>query len=297
MTTDLTERLDLPPGLRVAWHAYLAYFGEPPATVWQVPGTVSLLADGPLRLTVATPWTAIVAAGSRPGALIELIKMEYPDQRQSLTVPEAVAGAGPPWAGAGLRSARTGANLLIKSELPEGSGAGVRAATETAIRLCLIGMAGSGASLGEESVTAGHAMAGGRQLPFDLASAGLRLALIDTRVRGAVPPVPAESSPVSAADEMISWGDISVVGPLMTVAHRSLPCDEVQHIAVSAALRAGAAGARAITDGPGRPVCALVSVNRLADVRAALADAFAARQLRPPRLLTFTPAPGPQQVC
>jgi galactokinase len=285
----LAGRLDLPPGLRVAVGGYVAEFGQPPATVWQVPGTITLLANGPLRLTVAAPWGTIAAAGPQAGDAIELVKMERPGERERLTVREAAAGAGPRWAGTALRAADGGATLLVKSELPEGSGADAGAAAETAIRLCLGGPASPG-------FAAGCALAGSRRLPFDLAAAGLRLVLIDTRVRGEPCRAPAESSPVTAAAAAISAGDITAVGPLMTAAHASLACDDVQEIAVSVALRAGAIGARMITDGPGRPACALVPASCVAGLRAAVSDWFAWRGLRPPRFLTFTPAGGPQRL-
>ena len=139
-------------------------------------------------------------------------------------------------------------------------------------------------------------MLGKRQLPFDLAAAGLRLMIIDTRVRGAARSAPAEYSPMAAAAEAISAGDITAIGPLMTAAHKLLDCDNAQHIAVSTALRAGAYGARMITDGPGRPVCALVPVGRLADVRTGVSAWFTRRRLRSPRFLTFTPACGPRHA-
>jgi galactokinase len=291
MTTDLTERLDLPPGLRVATRAYLAHFGRPPATVWRVPGAVTLLANGPLRLIVATPWGTIAAAGPRDDDIIELVKLEHPGERRSLTVSEAASGAGPEWAGTGLMAARGGATLLVKAELPEGSGAGARAATQSAIRLCL-----SGADSPDEDLTvAGNAVAGSQRLPFDLAAAGLRLVIIDTRVRGKPLSAPAERSPVAVAARALSEGAIVAIGPLLTAAHEAMACDDVQQMVVSAALRAGALGARAITDGPGRPACALVPVGRLADVRAGVCAWFARGKLRPPRFLTFTPADGPHR--
>jgi galactokinase len=293
MTTDFTAHFDLPPGVRVAVGTYIAEFGRPPATVWQVPGTVTLLADGPLRLTVAAPWGTIAAAGPRDDDIIELVKMEHPGERTRLTAGDAITGSGPAWAGTGLRAARGGAMLLVKSELPEGSGTGAGIAIETAIRLCLAGAEAPGPGA---DFPAASAMAGSRQLPFDLAAAGLRLVIIDTRVRGVPQPAPAESSPVAAAADAISAGDITVVGPLLTAAHETLACDDEQRIAVSMALRAGAIGARMITDGPGRPACALVPVSRLADLRTAGSDWFARRRLRLPRFLTFIPACGPQRL-
>jgi galactokinase len=299
LADGLTDRLDMPPGLRVAANGYLAEFGGPPSTVWQVPGTLTLLSDGPLRLAVATPWTTIAAARPRPDDVIELAKMERPGERARLTVSEAVAGSGPEWAGTGLRSARQGATLLVKAELPEGSGVSAGVATETAVRLCLADVAGDMTG-GPGGVPAGPgaacAMAGGRQVPLDLAAAGLRLVIIDTRARGVPRAAPGERSPVAALAEAMAAGDISALGPLLTAAHDAMDCDEEQQIAVAAALRAGALGARMITDGEGRPACALVPVARLAGLRAEVSAGFDRKGLRPPRFLTFTPACGPQRI-
>jgi galactokinase len=277
----------------VATGAYLAEFGHPPATVWQVPGTVTLLASGPLALTVAVPWGTIAAAGPRDDDVIELVKLEHPGARGHLTVSEAASGAGPPWAGTGLQAACGGADLLVKAELPDGSGTGARAATQAAIRLCLGGPQAPGP---REGFAVACAMAGSRRLPFDLAAAGLRLVIIDTRVRGAPQPRATEDSPVEAAASAIGAGDLTAIGPLLTAAHETLACDDVQQWAVSAALAAGALGARMITDGPGRPACALVPVAAMADVRAGVCTWFARRGLHPPRFLTFTPAHGPRRV-
>jgi galactokinase len=101
---------------------------------------------------------------------------------------------------------------------------------------------------------------------------------------------------VAAAAEALISGDIAAIGPLLTAAHDVLACDDVQRDVVSAALRSGALGARAITDGPGRPVCALVPTERLAGLRAAVSAPFAHRKLRSPRFLTFTPALGERRA-
>jgi galactokinase len=114
--------------------------------------------------------------------------------------------------------------------------------------------------------------------------------LVDTRVRGVPVDVPAdEDSPLDEAAAAITEGDLPTLGHLLTAAHEARDRDEAQHVAVSMALRAGALGARAIADGPGRPVCALIPVDRLGDVRSAVSGGFADRDLRPPRFLTFAP--------
>jgi galactokinase len=297
MLTDAAGRLDLDPDIRLTGYAYQEVFGQPPAVVWQVPGTVTLLASGPLRLTVAARWGAIAAAGPQPGGLVELVRMERPGDRTRLAPAQAAAGTGPAWAGTGLRAARTGAAVLVNTSPPPGSGLGTGAATEAAIGLALGELAAAGLVPPPGAAGLGpHALLGGRPLPFDLAAVGLRLLVIDPRVRGVPQPAPAERAPVAAAAAALAAGDIAALGPMLTAVHHSLDRDRVQDLAVSAALAAGALGARMITDGPGRPACALLPAARLASVRAAVVAAFAAARLRPPRLLTVSPADGPRRA-
>jgi galactokinase len=277
----------------MASYAYREEFGQPAAMIGRAPGQVTLLADGPLRLTVATPWGAIAAAEPRDDDVIELIRMQRPGERERLTVRDAAAGLGPRWTGTGLMSARAGVRVLISCELPEGAGVGAGAAIEAAIRICL---GDRDATLLQEAPATPCVMLGDRPLPFDLTRAGLRLVIIDTRIWGATQPVPHETSPVAAAAEALTAGDVTTIGPLLTAAHHALPRDDAQHAAVATALAAGALGARAITDGPGRPVCALVPASRLADVRAAVRAWFIRKGLRPPRFLTFTPPPGSRRA-
>jgi hypothetical protein len=308
MEADLADRLDGAPELRLASYTYREVFGQPPARVWRVPGTIALLADGPRRLTVTARWGAIVAAGPLPDGIIELMRMNRPDERLRLTVDEAAAGGGPAWAADGLRSARHGAALLVNTDLPEGSGVGATEATQVAIRLALRDLAGPGQpaacpQAGDPGAdhSGGHepgtAMLGHRRLPCDPAAAGLRLAIIDTRVRGTAPPPITEQSPVEAAAAALEAGRIEALGPMLTAAHAALAPDEVQDVAVSAALGAGALGARMIVDSPGRPVLALLPAQLLPEVRTAVSAAFAAGGFRPPRFLTVSPAGGAHRAA
>jgi len=326
MDTDLADRLGAAPELRLASYTYRELFGHPPTGVWHAPGTVTLLADGPLRLTVAARWGAIVAAAPRGDGVIEAIRMNRPDDRVCLTLAEAAAGAGPSWAGTALRRARAGVTLLVNTDLPDGSGLGAAAATQTAIGLALRDLArpdldrpdlasdtGVTAASGHR---AGYALLGDRPLPFDLDAADLRLMVIDTRVRD-VPQHPVtEHAPVWEAAAALEAGRADALGPMLTAAHTALVAalsatlsatppagpstetgaGEVQQIAVSAALGAGALGARMLVDGPGRPACALLRAPLLTDVRRAIVAAFSARRLRIPRLLTVAPAAGPHRA-
>lgn len=291
---------DLLPEMRLESYTYQQMFGHPPAVFWHVPGTVTLLADGRERLTVAARWGAKVAAEPRSDGLIEPIFLYGPGEPALLTVQEAAAGAGPAYAREGLRSAREGATLLINTDLPEGSGLGMGQAIQAAIRLALQAVAAatdpdSGQADEGRDEDAGHyavgtARLGSRQLPFGLTAAGLRLVIIDTRVRD-IPQLPvAEHSPVAAAAAALEAGDIEALGAMMTAAHAALAPDEVQDVAVTAALDAGALGARMVSDGPGRPACALVRASGLASVRTGVCRAFAARGWRTPRFLTVAAA-------
>jgi galactokinase len=303
METDLADRLDLAWELRLMLHTYQEEFGHAPAGIWHAPGTVTLLANGQLRLTVTTPWGAIVAAGPRQDGVVELARMNRPDERVRLTSREAAAGAGPSWAAAGLLSAREGATLLINTDLPEGSGVGAAAATQAAIGLALRDLASRTEPAGRQAPgrpggsRAGTALLGDRRLSFDLATAGLRLMIIDTLVRGVPQPQLIEHAPMEAAAAALEAGALEAIGPLLTAAHAAVACDDVQEIAVSAALESGAIGARMIVDGPGRPVCALLPAQRLADVRTGVLSAFARDGLRTPRFLTVSPAGGPHRAA
>lgn len=300
MDTDQAARLGLPWELRLVSYAYTEEFGHPPSGIWQAPGSVTLLADGERRLDVETRWGAIVAAGPRLDDIVEPVHMNRPDERMRLTVEEAAAGAGPSWAGTSLRSARRGTALLVSTGLPEGSGVGARAATQTAIELALHGLPVPGEPTdrpgddGDPAAGRGSAprtaVLGGRRVPFGLDAAGLRLVVIDTRVRAAAQTPVAEHAPLEAAAAALEAGAVEALGPMLTAVHASLPRADVQDIAVSAALAGGALGARTIIDGRGRPVCALVPARRLVDVRAEVITAFTRRCLRTPRFLTLSPA-------
>lgn len=302
-------RLDLAWELRLVSYAYQEEFGHSPTGVWQAPGTITLLADGARRLAITARWGAIVAAGPRPGDVVEPVHMNRPGERMRLTVGQAAAGEGPTWAGTALRSARRGAALLVNTDLPEGSGVGATAATQAAIALALRELPAHGEPAGRpggDGAPAGAgrggcgppiAMLGDRRVPFDLAAAGLRLMVIDTRVRAAPQAPAAERAPVEAAAAALEAGAFEAFGQMLTALHAGLPHDDVQETAVSAALAGGALGARMIVDGPGRPVCGLVPASRLAGVRAEVIGAFTRRHLRGPRFLTISPAPAARRAA
>ncbi len=324
MTVELDWQVGLAPEIRMALHGYRAEFGCPPATLWRVPGTVTLLANGQMRLTVATPWAAVAAAGPGEDGVLEVARMERPGERERR--PAAAAGYGRERADSGQPGPGGGARVLVRAELPDGTGAGAGPAVEKAIRLCLgdpaldgpeaqHGLPAQSGSAAEHRLpvqhgsaaehrlparretehASGYAVVGARRVPCDLAAAGLRLMLIDTRVRRAAAPLPVERSPVTHATMAMTAGDFRMLGSLLTEAHEQQPGDGEQRTAVSAALRAGALGARAVTDGPGRPVCLLVPADGVPDVRAEVSGEFSRAGYGPLRFLTFTPASGPDQ--
>ncbi|WP_432829845.1 galactokinase [Dactylosporangium sp. CA-092794] len=96
-------------------------------------------------------------------------------------------------------------------------------------------------------------------------------------------------------------GDARAIGPLMTASHASMRDDyeiTVPQVdtAVSAALAAGAYGARMTGGGFGGCVLALVDADRCAAAEAAVREAFAASGFTPPDAFVVTPAEGTRMV-
>jgi galactokinase len=185
-----------------------------------------------------------------------------------------------------------------------------------------------------------------RQVPFDLASAGLTLLVVDTRaehshatgeygtrrasceeaaellgvaslrdvadlepalaalepndpdgvLRQRVRHVVTEIGRTARFADLVRDGRFDEVGPLMVASHESLrddyevSCRELD-LVVSAALDAGALGARMTGGGFGGSAIALVRVSDEERVAQAVADAFAAASLTPPAFLDAPPSP------
>jgi hypothetical protein len=299
METDVAYRTDAPAGPRLAAYVFEQFFGHRPLGVWSVPAMITLLAQGDRRLDLGTRFGALVAASLRPDGLIEPVLSSRPDERVTLTIDEAASGRGTSWMGEGLRHARVGASLFVSIDLPQGAGIGTVCAGREAIRLTLQDLATAPERVmpAPAVLTAGMAdrppaaaVLDGRRVPFDLTGAGLRLVIIDPRVRGTEQCAMPEHTDMDAVAQAVQAGALARLGPMLTAAHAELVPDEVQEIAVRAALAGGALGARMITDGPGRPVCALVPIAAVMDVRTAVSRAFAARGLRAPRVLAVTPS-------
>ncbi|MFI5531627.1 galactokinase [Kitasatospora sp. NPDC051853] len=187
-----------------------------------------------------------------------------------------------------------------------------------------------------------------RQVPLDLAARGLRLLVIDTRVKhdladgayaelragcekaaellglaalrdlapedlaDALDRLPDELAPLVAhvvtedarveqAVALLDAGEFAGLGPVLTAGHASLrddyrvSCPETD-LAVSAAVEAGALGARMTGGGFGGSVIALVGEQELAAVEAAVRAAFEAAGYAEPRTFTAVPSAGARRL-
>jgi len=109
--------------------------------------------------------------------------------------------------------------------------------------------------------------------------------------------VVSEDARVHAVVALLRAGRPADIGPLLTASHASLRDDfEVTvpelDVAVSAALAAGALGARMTGGGFGGCVIGLVPEQSSVDIAAAVAEAFAAKGFTAPVSFVTTPGPG-----
>jgi galactokinase len=127
-----------------------------------------------------------------------------------------------------------------------------------------------------------------RRLPDDVAR---------RRVRHVV----TENRRVLDVVDLLRVGDMRGIGPLLTQSHASMRDDfEITvpqvDVAVSAALDAGAYGARMTGGGFGGCVLALVDVDATQRVVAAVTDAYAEAGYDPPEMFAAVPSDGAQRV-
>ncbi|SDJ55794.1 galactokinase [Lentzea albidocapillata subsp. violacea] len=248
--TDIADRPELAPELRLVPHAFRRAFGRPAAGVWYAPGVLNLLGGA---IKVPAKWGAIVAGDRRGDGLLELVSVNRPTERAFLPSDDV-----PAWA-AGVR-ARGGAALLCSVDLPQGSGLSAGEALRTAVGLALRDLAGD---------------------PFEdprpevLDLPGQRLLVVDTRVRRPEPQVERPYMPGTAD-----------LGAELTAYHHAQNPDPEQDEVVQAALAAGARGASLLIDPPGRPAVALVDADLVPAVKKAITKAVEI----PPRYLTIVPA-------
>ncbi|WP_394620304.1 hypothetical protein JNUCC0626_14720 [Lentzea sp. JNUCC 0626] len=151
--TDIADRPEIAPELRLVPHAFRRTFGRPAQGVWYSPGMLNLLGGA---VKVPARWGAIVAGDRRDDGVLELVSVNRPAERAVLPSEDV-----PAWA-SGVR-ARGGATLMCSVDLPRGSGLSASEALNAAIELAL-----DEADQPETEVL---------DLP------GQRLLVIDTRVR------------------------------------------------------------------------------------------------------------------
>jgi galactokinase len=110
-----------------------------------------------------------------------------------------------------------------------------------------------------------------------------------------------ENDRVLAVVARLSAGEVAGIGPLLTASHNSMRDDfeitvpEVD-TAVTAALAAGALGARMTGGGFGGCVISLTPTDLVADVTSGIASAFADNRFTPPTSFTATPSRGAHRL-
>ncbi|SDF76630.1 galactokinase [Lentzea fradiae] len=249
--TDIADRPEIAPELRLVPHAFRRTFGRPAEGVWYAPGVLNLLGGA---VKVPAKWGAIVAGDRRDDGRLELVSVNRPTERALLPSDDV-----PAWA-SGV-DATGGAALMCSVDLPRGSGLSASEALRTAVALALADLAGE--RIDELAAEA-----------LDLP--GQRLLVVDTRVRR---PEPQPERPYTPGS-----GDL---GAELTAYHRAQNPDPEQDAVVRAALAAGARGASMLVDPPGRPAVALVDADLVPAVRKAVTKAVEI----PPRYLTIVPGP------
>lgn len=247
---ELVSRLDAKPELRLVPYAFERAYGRPPASVWSAPYAVRLADQD---LAVAVQWQVVVAAAPRRDGLTRVASLDHAAEWSGALTGEHEPP--PAWARvpcAALLEARpaTGVDLLIHTDLPDGSGLPCDAPLRCAVVAAATGRTDLAGGVDDVETAAalcgtpGYAVGrSGARLPFDPASAGLRMLLVIT------------PGPETAA-------------------------------AIDAALAAGAAGAWP----QGSAVVAIMPGEARRAVRAAVTRALAGRGPRPPRFLNLVPA-------
>ncbi|MEU5973956.1 galactokinase [Streptomyces sp. NPDC047315] len=125
--------------------------------------------------------------------------------------------------------------------------------------------------------------------------------LPDADSRGLVRHVVTENERVLRAVDLLAAGDLPALGPVLTAGHASLrddfrvSCPEVD-LAVTAALSAGALGARMTGGGFGGSVLALVARGAEEAVGAAVAAAFAEASYAPPHWFGAAASAGARRL-
>lgn len=265
-------------------------------------------------LAVPLRWGAIIAAEPRTDGVIELRSMNRPAERaldSDASIPDWAAGI--LMVVRELRSAGHvvgGATLLAHTDVPQSGGIGAATALSAAAGLAfnelyglglsrqalaeLIGGFAAASLLGRPAEAYFQAPDAQRSVGFDLEKAGLRLLIVAPRgPRQAC--TDSCSDPAGLVEEAVGrlGGEPAGIGPLLTAAHAVRPMTgaaDAEEVAFGAALEGGALGARAISDGSGSTLVALVRVDDLPEVRGSISSAFAMNDMQCPRLLTAVAA-------
>jgi len=315
---DLAFRSDADPELRLTAFLYEQVFGHKATLMTFGAGGLTLFgrAEDRFALTMPVKWGATVAAAARSDGMIEFRSgsqagKEFVGPLDELDDP-------PPWAACPLAvvsAARTaghplgGMSLLVGTALPEGAGMQSEIALTAVVVSVLAELFGAeltlaqraplgdlAAQLAASSALDGTALLVDRRemtaepVPFDLAGAGLRLMIIDLGTRVTSEPSEGAGDLAMEAVEVLERGDIVGLGPLFGRA-TSLAGDEVVEAVVKAARHAGALGAGTL---PGGCLTALVPVDRLSPVRAAVTAAWPGA--RAPKFLTAVSSRGGRPV-
>ncbi|MFI9627098.1 galactokinase [Streptomyces sp. NPDC052042] len=345
-------------------------------------------------MPLALPHTARAAVARRTDGELRLHSADIPGGVVSLRVDELAPHQGHDWAAypAGvvwaLREAGhpvTGADIHLTSTVPTGAGLSSSAALEVVTAFALNDLFGLGLSAAELALlgqraendfvgvpcgimdqmasaccTDGHALyldtrdLTQRQVPFDLAAHGLRLLVVDTRVKHAlgdgayaerraaceagaaalglrtlrelpyeglgaalealarggadesvvrcVRHVVNENHRVEQVIALLDAGDVGAAGPVLDAGHASLrddlrvSCPELD-LVVSAAVKAGALGARMTGGGFGGSAIVLVDEASADTVAGAVTAAFAAAGYMEPGIFPAVPSAGARRLA
>ncbi|MEV8128254.1 galactokinase [Streptomyces sp. NPDC085944] len=338
----------------------------------------------------ALPHTAVAAVSRRDDGVLRLHSADISGDPVELRVADLTPGSDKAWTAYpsgvvwALREAgheMTGADVHLTSTVAPGAGLSSSAALEVVVALALndlysLGLRGwqlarlcqraenvyVGAPVGIMDQTAsacceaGHALfldtrdLSQRQIPFDLAAEGMRLLVVDTRVkhshsegeygkrragcekgaallgvdalrdvphaeldaalerlgdeeevRRLVRHVVTEDERVERVVSLLESGDTRAIGPVLVEGHASLrddfriSCRELD-LVVDTALASGALGARMTGGGFGGSAIVLVEAADVDTVTKAVEDAFAAADLKAPRVFEAVPSAGARRV-
>ncbi len=314
-TVDLAFRSDADPELRLTAFLYEQVFGHKATLMTFGAGGLTVFGELDDRFALAMPmkWGATVAAATRSDGRIELRSGSQAGKELIRPLDELDDDL-PAWAACPLAvvsAARAaghplgGMSLLVGTALPEGAGMQSEIALAAVVASALAQLFGAeltlaqraplgdlAAQLAASSAPDGTALLVDRQemtlepLPFDLAGAGLRLVIIDVGKVVASDPVAGAADLALAAVDVLRQGDVAGLGPMLGRA-RSLAGDSVVQAVADAACAAGALGAGTL---PGGCLTALVPVDRLSPVRAAVTSVWPGGRV--PKFLTAVPSRG-----